>query len=448
MNSVGVCSVPRNPIIVVALVVSMLIGYSVTNAQTTITYLHRSIPLETEWAQRVAGAFEEANPDIKVELIAGGAHTGYLDKLMTLIASGLAPDIHFGTCDRLLPVYNGWVRGLNDLVARDSDEIDIEDYLPEVFYSYEVDGELYGMSLNAVPQVVFWNKDLFSQQGLPPLTMDWDTDGWTWDDFIKSCRRLTEKGADDEYLRLGVGQATEIYLPDVTWMFGGDWFAPEAYQTGTAVESTMTRPENIRAYEAMAELYSKYAAEGPSKGISSWTGFQQGLLGMDWIGTWKLKNFLQATATGDMSFEWGMAPVPLVENRANTRWVDALFIYKDTPHLEAAWEFVKFATGTEAQQVWTELTGDIPTRKSALPVYVQKITDVVDIPENALFAFIDGAVAHSRRAIEEGILGTGQILPGNAQSWFGPILDGTKPATIRLEQIQHELDIALANLYE
>ncbi|HHV43087.1 MAG TPA: sugar ABC transporter substrate-binding protein [Firmicutes bacterium] len=443
MNS----AVLRKSLMITVLAV-LLLGNALAQAQVTITYMHRSIPLETEWAQRVAAAFEEAHPDIKVELLSGGSHTGYLDKLTILVASGMAPDVHFGTADRLLPIYNGWILDLTELVERDLEELAIDDFLPGIFNSYGVNGKLYGMPINVVPQVVFWNKDLFAQQGIPPLTMDWDATDWTWDEFIQVCRRLTERGPDNQYRRLGVGQATETYLPDVTWIFGGDWFPEEAYVTGIAREATMTRPETIQAFEAMAELYQNYAAEGPAKGISSWSGFEQGLLGMDWIGMWKLKNFLTATETGNMAFDWGMAPVPKVKNRANTRWVDGLFIAKDSQNIEAAWEFVKFATGTEGLALWAEITGDIPARRSALPVYVDKITDIVDIPQNALFAFIDGTVANSRRAIEESIMGTGQILASQAYGWFGPILDGTEPASTRLELVQHELNIALANLFE
>ena len=43
-------------------------------------------------------------------------------------------------------------------------------------------------------------------------------------------------------------------------MFGGDWFEPEAYETGWAERVTMTRPENIKAYEAARDVYVRYAA--------------------------------------------------------------------------------------------------------------------------------------------------------------------------------------------
>ena len=64
MNS----AVLRKSLMITVLAV-LLLGNALAQAQVTITYMHRSIPLETEWAQRVAAAFEEAHPDIKVELL-------------------------------------------------------------------------------------------------------------------------------------------------------------------------------------------------------------------------------------------------------------------------------------------------------------------------------------------------------------------------------------------
>lgn len=429
------------------LVILSIIAFSgVSKAEVTITYMHRTVPLETEWAERVAAAFEEANPGVKVELISGGGGAGFFEKLSSLIASGLAPDIHYGSNDRLLPIHSGWILGLNELIEQDAAELDVDDYLPGVFRSYEVNGTVYGMPLNVFTQVVFWNRNMFDEYGLAPLTMDWDSDEWTWDDLISCSARLTEIGQDGAARQLGVSRATDLYLPDIAWMFGGDWFAPEAYETGKATKSTMTRAENVTAYEALQYLCMNYAAEGPNKGIDVVRGFQQGKLGMDWIGTWKVKQFIQETRTGGMSFDWSMAPVPLAQNRSNTRWVDALFIYKDTKYKEEAWEFVKFATGVEGQALWSELTGDIPARRSVLPIYVNKITEVMEMKEHVLVQFIDGGVSHSRRAVEESILGTGRIVNQNQRRWFNPIINGTSAVLTALERIQSELDAQLKAL--
>lgn len=63
------------------LVILLLVTFSgVSKAEVTITYMHRTVPLETEWAERVAAAFEEANPGVKVELISGGGGAGFFRK--------------------------------------------------------------------------------------------------------------------------------------------------------------------------------------------------------------------------------------------------------------------------------------------------------------------------------------------------------------------------------
>lgn len=428
-----------------AMVLLLLLSFA-AQAEITITYMHRTVPLETEWAQRIVAAFEAEHPGIKVELLAGGGGNEYIERLALLVAAGEAPDVHYGTSDRLLPIHSGWILELDEFVERDAEEIDIDDFLPGVFDSYRVNGKLYGLPLNVFTQVVFWNKDMFAEHGLPPLGLDWDSEDWTWEEFLDVSARLTKVGPDGIAQQLGVSRVTDLYLPDITWMFGGDWFGPEAYAAGKAVESTMTRPENVRAYEEMTYLYANFAAEGPPKGIDIVRGFQQGKLGMDWIGSWKVKQYLTETQAGGMGFDWGMAPVPLAESRANTRWVDALFIYSGTPHAEAAWEFVKFATGEYGQALWSELTGDIPARSSVMPVYMDKIADTMGLSDAELFGFVNGAVAHSRRAVEESILGVGQLFTKNMRRWFNPIIMGNVPARTGLETVKRELDAHLKEL--
>ena len=44
---------------------------------------------------------------------------------------GDGTDVHFGTADRLLPIYNGWILDLTELVERDLEELAIDDFLPE-----------------------------------------------------------------------------------------------------------------------------------------------------------------------------------------------------------------------------------------------------------------------------------------------------------------------------
>jgi hypothetical protein len=103
-----------------------------------------------------------------------------------------------------------------------------------------------------------------------------------------------------------------------------------AYETGWVDRVTFTQPENVKAYQALVELYSSYAAAGPSKGLSGWQGFSEGKIAMDWIGGWRMGTILDTRKGGGMSFGLALGPPPLVKNRANTRWTNPLFMSSAT----------------------------------------------------------------------------------------------------------------------
>lgn len=421
---------------------------SVCHADVTISYFHRSNVTEVQWAQEMKARFEEQHPDITVELINAGTGGGpeFAEKLAMLIAGGSAPDVFFGSTDKLGYILKGWARDLTGLIARDKEELETDTFFPGLWSAFERNGRTYGLPLTVTPQVIFWNKDLVGESGLPPLPTDWDSTEWTWDDFVLTCKKMTVVRNDGTVKQVGVTQATEAHLPDVCWMFGGDWFPSEAYETGIAQRATMTRPENVRAFEALQELYASYAAAGPPKGISTWSGFVEGRAAMDWIGTWKMDNFMDAYRSGSLGFSWGLAPVPLVENRSNTRWTDPLYIFTETKNVEAAWEFVKFATSTEGQTAWAAATGKIPARRTAIGTFVQAVQEASTMSEEEILQGISGAVAHSRTSLEESMFGVKTVLASHRDQWFGPILSGEKSVNVGLKQIEETLNAMLPEI--
>lgn len=407
-----------------------------------IVFYHRGYTTEVEWAQAVIERFEELHPNITVESLSSGSGGGseFSEKLAVMVAGGSAPDVFYGSTDKLGFILNGWTLDLTPWIERDGTELNLGEFFPGVLDSFNRNGRIHGIPLTVTPQLIFYNKDMFAKVGLVNPPADWNDTGWTWDAFMDVSRKLTIDNGDGTYSQLALATVTDMQLPDISWMFGGDWFDEQAYLTGYPTHSTMLTDENVAAFESVAELYARYAAAGPRKGIDSYYGFGRGQIGMDWIGAYKLNNYVETQRSGGMKFEWGLAATPLVENRDNTRWTDPLFVSSSTRQGEAAWEFVKFATGPEGQKMWAEITGKIPARQGALPTFVETMSRLSGLPEGEIALAIGGALENGRRSLEESVADLPLVIFNNRNSWIAPMLNGTVPVRSGLEEIDRALN--------
>jgi multiple sugar transport system substrate-binding protein len=403
-----------------------------------LTVAIRSNQTEVAWTERLIEEFTAKHPYIEIELIVGGTGNPYLEKLSTLVAGGQMPDIFQGFQNKAGFILDGWARDLTEFVERDKDELDIDDYMPGVWESFIRDGRCYGIPFSMTCQLMYYNKDLFYEQGLAMLPVSWDGQDWTWKQMLEYASKLTLIDQDGNYKRVALGSTGESKLPDVCWMFGGDWFTEAAYETGLTTTSTLTRPENVSAYQAVQDLYKQYAAAGPPKGVGSFHGEGRA---MEWMGWWVFDSY------STLSFEWALAPLPLVENRHNTRWTNPLIMGSQTEHPEEAWEFLKYATSKEAQQLYAEIVTKVPVRASAMDTFVASVSNMNNLSMDPaeIMTVLGGAIVHSRPSVEERLLGGGQI-ETFMMSALGPLLRNEVAVPVALETIQKELNVLLASI--
>lgn len=435
----------RRSVMVLLLVGLVAMVASVVAAEPVeLVFMHRTGAQEMAWATEIVRRFNELHPDIHVTTLAqtsGASGAEYLEKLTTLIMGGTPPDIFYGASDKKNFILSGWTYDLAPFVARDLAQLDIDDFFPGVWETFQIGDHFYGVPLGVVPQYCFYNKDIFLETGLALPPFDWDSTDWTWRDFVEYSRKLTvvENGV---YTRLALTFASEWHLPDICWIFGGDWVGPEAYATGRATEVTMVRPENVAAYDALAEYYANYAAAGPGKGITAaGSAFFAGQAAMHWIGSWYLDSVINTAP----SFAWGLAPMPLVETRANTRWTDPLYVSAFTEHPEECWEFIKFATSPESLALFTELTGMIPARRSAMEVYIDRISTASGMSPFEVMNTVTGALAHSRTAMEEAVPNVHRAMQQVGYDIITAIQNGEMAAAVGLETLQSRMNAVLAS---
>ena len=135
--NIGQMKIQFNRLLLPCLLIVSAVGFWYAGARTAddagdktpLTWLVSLGPLKASY-ETLAASFQQENPDIALRLIWVPAGQ-YQTKFKTLAAAGLAPDV-FNTGDVWVAYMLPFLLDLTDLVARDRDEIDLDDFFPEV----------------------------------------------------------------------------------------------------------------------------------------------------------------------------------------------------------------------------------------------------------------------------------------------------------------------------
>ena len=77
---------------------------------------------------------------------------------------------------------------------------------------------LYGLPADAVPQVMFYNQDLFTAAGIAA-----PAPGWTWDDWLAKAKQLTVRSNDSDTISQ-YGTALSTWAGMVWGLLDGWWY--------------------------------------------------------------------------------------------------------------------------------------------------------------------------------------------------------------------------------
>ncbi|NHN32363.1 ABC transporter substrate-binding protein [Paenibacillus agricola] len=134
--------------------------------------------------------FEQKNPNIKI-VGEFAPSSGYFDKLNTQLASGTAPDVFF-LGGNVVDYANKGV--LLDLGPNVGKELNFTDMDKSMIEYGTIKGKLLHVSAGANARGVLLNTELFKKAGV-----SLPGEGWTWDDFSKISKELSQKLGKDYY---------------------------------------------------------------------------------------------------------------------------------------------------------------------------------------------------------------------------------------------------------
>ena len=361
--------------------IALTLCASAASAQTDLTFQLWGSPQEGQVWSRVADAFHAAHPDITVKIEVADWDS-YWEKLRVLISGGTPPDI-FAMDAPLFPDWQSRGALLNLQPYIDADPTVLQGLFPITLEAYKTPEGYFGLPRDFQTIVLYYNKNIFDAAKMPYPTAD-----WTWDDLRKAAKALTiDKDGDgktDQWGFWAEAYDQEPFWGSVVWSFGGDIVDVAARKTLVDSKSATDAFEFIRSMwldDKSMPTRSQLAQFG-------YDGFLSGISAMGVSGHWSVPEY----AAAGLNFD--VAPLPKGPAKRATGVNSAGFVISaKTPHPDAAWEFVKFATGEVGQSELAQLGLAVPIRQSvaASDAYLKQKT-----PINQQL-FIDAlAYAHSK----------------------------------------------------
>ncbi len=148
---------------------------------------------EAEWLKTAMDIrwkeFEKDHPEVKLKIVFA-PWAEYNMKLFTMIAGGNPPDLGNIDCAILakLVEYDA-LEPVTDMLRENPPTLGLEDFW--FMDDVTMGGEIYGLQEGSYLSIWHYNKDIFSEAGIPSPTIMYRENRWNWDTFIETAKKLT-----------------------------------------------------------------------------------------------------------------------------------------------------------------------------------------------------------------------------------------------------------------
>ncbi len=324
-------------------------------------------PLRRNALQRVIGICQQKLPNIQVVDVVKPFGDLWTANVAAVAAGSGMPDVIVS--DRpTLP------RDAADGVYMDLQEwADRDNVTRDQFYGWAWDQAVYQDHVYGIPhetdvRVLFWNKDAFREVGLDP-----EKPPETWQELEAYADKLDIKNPDGTYKRIGffpLWQAgfqdfwtrnndAELIAPDGTIQINN----PKAVETLDWIKSWVDR---YGGWENLQTFNAQFQAPPNDNFMSGSLAMKTDIFGYNAALTFYGPQYA-APDGSKKRMEWGVAMLPHNEGAEPGDWSGgfSLSIPTGAKNAEAAWEFIKCATGEEGQASWARDTQAQPTNIAA-----------------------------------------------------------------------------------
>ncbi|CAM3840170.1 MULTISPECIES: ABC transporter substrate-binding protein [Tsukamurella] len=297
--------------------------------------------------QSIIDEFQKANAGIKIELLDGGKdYEEVAQKFQTSLTGGTKPDIIVVSDVTWFNfALNKQIEPLDGLFAGAG--LNPADYVDSLLNDGKFDGKYYTIPFARSTPLFYYNKDAWKKAGLE------DRGPKDWDEFVAWAPRIQEAIGGDKKAIVLADSANYI-----DWVFEGwNWSKGGAYSDGWNLK--FTTPESIAAAQQLKDVIGKWGRL-TSKPEND---FGAGLAAVTLQSTGSLK-----TITTTAKFEVGTAFLPGPQGKSCPTGGAGLAIAAgiSDDRKAAAMKFIEFLTNAKNSSTFSQGTGYMPVRKSAV----------------------------------------------------------------------------------
>jgi multiple sugar transport system substrate-binding protein len=313
----------------------------------TITWSFWGDPNELPPNDEVIQAFNQKYPNIEIKKF-HEPFASYFDKITTMFAGDSAPDVLFLNN---VPSYaaKGVLEPVDSLVQQSG--YDVQDFVEAELQLFRYQGKLFGFPRDNDTKVLYFNKDAFDE-----VKLAYPDDKWTWNSLRDAANNLTKRQGD-RILRYGAAiEATE--WPVFVWQNGVEVYDDVLKPT----KCLLDQPDQAAAITYLASFMNTDKVSPNATALTQAGGvtnlFGSGLAAMAISNAPRLLSFASAT------FKWDVAVLPTQKRAADYVGGAGYVMSSSSKQKEAAWTFMQFLNGPDAQKIFSKGGGVVPARVS------------------------------------------------------------------------------------
>lgn len=311
----------------------------------------------------VIQAFEADNPDIKINY-EFTPFANYFEKV-EVVMGAQSSDVDVLDVDITATssyVIRGFVEPIEDYLSPGVKE----QWVPKLVEGHSYDGKLVSAPLHNGSQVLYYNKALFDERGIPHLSPNVE-DRITWEQLVEMAKQLTYDTNGDgrpDVFGFSFDQISRAYqtLP-LAFSLGAQPISDD----GLTASGFTNSPKMAEAAQFYYDLFNTWE-------ISPKIGFPES---REYFNTGKVAMFIASPQLvipfTNAGVDFGIAPFPYFEGQtiATPTGAWALGLAKNSTKKEAGIRFIEYATTGKGSQIWIESSNNL----SALVAEVDRIID-------------------------------------------------------------------------